>query len=75
MGKALLGYAGLFMAVVSFSMLPSRYQVLVLFGGVMSSVPIGCAAVAWSDQRAQRSRERNAEWAERAKQEWINGQA
>ena len=75
MGKALAGYAGLFLAVVSFSMLPSRYQVLVLFGGVMSSVPIGCAAVALSDRRIQQSRERNAEWAERAKQEWMNGEA
>ena len=70
--KVLAGYAGLFLAVVSFTMLPSRYQVLVLFGGLMSSVPIGCVAMAWSDHRVNESRERNAEWAKRARQEWVD---
>ena len=73
MRSCLLGYAGLFMAAVSFSMLPSRYQVLVVFGGVMSCFPIGCVALTVSEQRKQHLKRSNAEWAERAKQEWMNG--
>ena len=63
------------LSAAGWSSLPTRYQLGIICGIVYSAPPVGVAYVVASEVRRSRRYRKNAEWAERAKQEWMNGQA
>ena len=69
--KCLAGYCGLFLLWTMIAMIPTRVQTMIVMGIPLAAAPVGVAYVVGSEFRRDRRQRKNAEWAERARQEWM----